>query len=571
MFTAMARTLQSSLRTLDERNLLSGVYAARLAVAYALAVAATVVRTTTVMEPSSTPLVLLIVGVPTAFTLASWIYGKNHAIGSHFLGAQVIHDLLLIAIAVLLTGGVGSEFALFYILLVAAAGLLLGFRGAMVTAITVVIVYLATAYWQIAPQLAAESGTITLPNISGQVTTILWSLALSVIVFLVVGVASGMVGRRMLVQRERLVELERQLARSPFDVENLLNTIESGVLSINDREEIDFINSTARTQLGISGIPPGGTMPERTEHPGLATLYRLLLDTLRSEREVEYTELDFTDKEGDSRAVGVTTTVLYDPRGGRRGAAAIVKDVENVRRLEELARQADRLRALHELSAGLAHEIQNPLAAIRSAVELLGAGTSGDARDESRLINLTIRETDRLTALIDDFKEFSGVRIRKIERVDVIAVVEDAIEVDRMAAGEGGPRTVFVRPGAPHRIDGDHNLIKQVCLNLLSNARAAVDGVAGPEIEVRVGGDAMLRELEGAGPFVALEVRDNGPGIEPEVRDRVFDPFFTTRQTGFGMGLAIVHRIVELHGGMVWADSEPGRGSRFRVALPRSS
>ncbi|MCK5438931.1 MAG: hypothetical protein KAI97_03260, partial [Gemmatimonadetes bacterium] len=242
----MARTLQTSLRTLDERSLLSGVYAARLAVAYALAVAATVVRTTTVTEPSSTPLVLLIVGVPTAFTLVSWIYGRNHAIGSRFLGAQVIHDLLLTTSAVLLTGGVGSEFALFYILLVAAAGLLLGFRGAMVTAITVVIVYLTTAYWQIAPQLVAGSGTITLPNISGHVTTILWSLALSVIVFLVVGVASGIVGRRMLAQRERLVELERQLARSPFDIENLLNTIESGVLSITDQEEIDFINSTAR-------------------------------------------------------------------------------------------------------------------------------------------------------------------------------------------------------------------------------------------------------------------------------------------------------------------------------------
>ncbi|MEJ2153489.1 MAG: hypothetical protein P8Y29_11245, partial [Gemmatimonadota bacterium] len=143
----MAQTLRSSLRTLDERSLLAGVYAARLAVAYALAVAATVVRTTTVTEPSSTPLVLLIVGVPTIFTLASWIYGKSRQLSPRFLVAQVIHDLSLITIAVLLTGGVGSEFALFYILLVAAAGLLLGLRGAMVTAVTVVIVYLATAYW----------------------------------------------------------------------------------------------------------------------------------------------------------------------------------------------------------------------------------------------------------------------------------------------------------------------------------------------------------------------------------------------------------------------------------------
>ena len=108
-------------------------------------------------------------------------------------------------------------------------------------------------------------------------------------------------------------------------------------------------------------------------------------------------------------------------------------------------------------------------------------------------------------------------------------------------------------------------------MNLLSNARHAVEGSREPQIQIRVGYEDLLPELERVGPLVALEVRDNGVGIDDDEKKRIFDPFFTTRPGGFGMGLAIVHRIVELHGGMVWVESDPGRGSTFRVALPRQA
>ncbi|HUP00035.1 MAG TPA: ATP-binding protein [Gemmatimonadota bacterium] len=566
----MGGPFQSSLGGLDERRLLTGVYIARLSIANALAVAATVVRTTAEDSPPGLPLVFLIVGIPTAWTIASVLYGRRWAIGSRFLTAQVGHDLLLTTAAVLLTGGVGSEFALIYVLLIGVAGLLLGFRGAMVTALACAAVYLGVAYWQITLNPSDADGVIVLPNLSGRLTAVLWSLALAATVFLLIGVASGMAGRRLRVQRERLDELEKELARARIDAQDILNTIESGIISIDAGEEIDFINVTARSQLGISRVPGTGEMRARPDLRGLSTLYTELVRTLRTEREAEYAEMALSDQGGASRAFSVTTTVLYDPAGRKRGAAAIVRDVEHVRRLEDLARQADRLRAVNELAAGLAHEIQNPLAAIRSAVELLGAGERDRVGEDARLMNLVVRETDRLTALIGDFMAFSRMTIKKRARVDLVAVVEDAMEVDRMAARGVGPRPVFVRPGIPYRVDGDHDLLKQVFLNLVANARAAVDGVGNARIEIRVGGQALLPELERAGPFVALEVSDNGVGIEPQVRERIFDPFFTTRSSGFGMGLAIVHRIVDLHGGMVWVDSEPGKGSIFRVAIPRA-
>lgn len=562
----MARLPKHVPGKLDERRLLAGVYAARLAIANALAVAATVVRT---QEEglSWLPLAVLVVGIPTAWTIVSVLYSRHRAIGNRFLAAQVLHDIVLATVAVLLTGGLGSEFVLTYVLLIAVSGLLLGLRGAIVTAMACVAVYLGIAYLQIAPSLIATPGLVELPNLSGRPTTILWSVSLTALVFLLVGVVGGVVGGRLRAQRERLTELEQELAASRIDAQDILDTIESGILSIDSDENIDFVNVTARSQLGITAVPAGGV--PTGDQRALGTLYNLLLQTLRREQEVEYSELAVVDAAGKPRTYSVTTTVLYDPRGRKRGAAAIMSDLDQRHRFEDLARQTERLQAMNELAAGLAHEIQNPLAAIRSAVELMGGnGPSADPQSR-RLMDLVVREADRLAALIEDFKAFSAMRVRDRKRVDLREVLEDAIEVERMAARADHVRVTFLHPRSPIIVEGDHNLLKQVCVNLLSNSRHAVEGSRDPQIEIQVGFESLLPELERAGPFAALQVRDNGIGIDDETRKRIFDPFFTTRAGGFGMGLAIVHRIVDLHGGMVWVESEPGRGSSFRVALPR--
>jgi two-component system sensor histidine kinase PilS (NtrC family) len=554
--------------TLDERRLLTGVYVVRLSLGIALAAAATFVRTTTSSSTSHVPLVLAVVGAPLAFTLASLLYARRRPIGRPFLYAQVLHDLLLVSLAVVLTGGVQSEFALFYLLLIAAAGLLLGFGGGTTTAVLCTVIYLTISYWQLAPALAERQRLIELPNISGSPASILWSLGLTAAVFLVVGVASGLAAQRFRVQRARLAELEEQLAEARIDAQDILNTVESGILSINAQDEIDFVNYTARAQLGISGVPRAGDL-RGSDRKGVAELYGLLVDTLRSEREVEYAELALPDPSGKARPFSVSTTVLYDPRGRKRGAAAILKDIEHVKRLEELARQADRLKAVAELAAGLAHEIRNPLAAIRSSIELLGAD-SRVSGDDARLMDLVLRETDRLSSLIGDFMAFSRTTLKTRERLNLAEVVDDAIEVERLAAG-AEVRLVFTRPSRAHWVEGDHNLLKQVCLNLFANAREAVSTRSEGRVDVKIGANPQLPGIERvAGPFVTLEVKDNGRGIDPAVREKIFDPFFTTRPNGFGMGLAIVHRIVDLHGGMVWVDSEPNRGSVFRIALPRA-
>lgn len=568
----MARLLHRSSGALDERSILAGIYVARLSVANALALAATLVRSNEAQQTELFPFVLIIVGIPLVFTAISLAYSRRREVGAVFLASQILHDLLLTSVAVVLTGGVASEFSLIYVLLIAVAGLLLGFRGAMITAIGCVVVYLGIAYQQIVPLLPVIGDTIELPNLTGRVPAVLWSLALTSIVFLLVGVASGFAARRLHFQRERLDELEQQLAGSRISAQDILNTVESGILSINVREEIDFVNDTARALLGLDAAPGASDLRGRRAHRGVARLYELLLETLRSGKEVEYLEFPLVGRDDVQRSFSVTTTVLYDSLDRKRGAAAILKDIENVKRLEELARQADRLKSTAELAAGMAHEIQNPLAAIRSSVELMSGDERMQDQETQRLMGLVVRETDRLTDLIGDFMAFSRMTLRTRERVDLGAVIQDAVEVEGVAAGGEGPVVESILPDEPQWVEGDYNLLKQVCLNLVDNARTAISDPRTGRVEVRVRETATLPGIELAtGPFITLEVQDNGAGISADLRERIFDPFFTTRNSGFGMGLAIVHRIVDLHGGVVWVDSEPGRGSTFRVALPRAS
>ncbi|HUF89309.1 MAG TPA: ATP-binding protein [Gemmatimonadota bacterium] len=580
MFVTMAGQLESTMGALDERRLLTGIYIVRLSMASALALAATVVRSS---QAPASPIwvVVLVVGVPLAATVVSLLWTRRREISPRFLAVQVGHDLLLVTTAVVLTGGVGSEFAYMYVLLIAVAGLVLGLGGAVLAATGSAIAYLGVAYVQIEPEEVLDGGLITLPNLTAPVGTVLWSLAIITVVFLVVGVASGLATKRLRHQRERLSQLERELEEARIDAQDLLNTVESGILSIDEAEVVDFVNYTARVQLGITGTSRSGELGKGPGSAGIGELHALMVSTLRSGREVDYMELRLPDDRGNSRPFSVSTTILYGPRGEKRGAAAILRNIEHVKRLEDLARQADRHKAVAELAAGLAHEIRNPLAAIRSAVELLegdgdGAAAGDDPHEveegeDQRLMNLIVREADRLSSLIQDFMAFSRTELRNRERVDLVAVVEDALEVDRVSAPEGAREIEFSRPPHSYWVEGDYNLIKQVVLNLVANARTAVGGRLTGRVEVQVGADPELPGLERmAAPSVTLEVRDNGPGVDPRVRDRIFDPFFTTREKGFGMGLAIVHRIVDLHGGVVWVHSTPGWGSIFRVALPQS-
>jgi two-component system sensor histidine kinase PilS (NtrC family) len=270
--------------------------------------------------------------------------------------------------------------------------------------------------------------------------------------------------------------------------------------------------------------------------------------------------------------IGVTTTYTDgDGRNTDRTATAIFQDISDAKRIEALRLRAERLEGVAELSASLAHEIKNPLASIRSACEQLSRSPVSGA-DERTLTHLVMRESDRLSRLLTEFLDFARVRAARREPLDLAHLAAGAARL-ALAHPERpeGVSIVCLADEGTFIVEGDDDLLHRAIFNLLLNAIQ----FSPPQGEVRVEVvEATPDQLDVGSTFgaggVALSVIDSGPGIAPEIRDRLFDPFFTTRSGGSGLGLAVVHRAIDVHRGLVFLDSSPS-GTRFTVVLPRST
>jgi two-component system sensor histidine kinase PilS (NtrC family) len=223
------------------------------------------------------------------------------------------------------------------------------------------------------------------------------------------------------------------------------------------------------------------------------------------------------------------------------------------------------------MSASLAHEIKNPLASIRSAVEQLSRMPRA-SDDEKVLSGLVQRETDRLARVLTEFLDFARTGMTHVAEVNIAEIARNAARLVGSQPGlEPGVRVVEFLPAAPMLIEGDEDLIHRAIYNLLLNAVQA----SPPNGEVRLeGGELERHQLppgheEFAHGAYAIQVIDRGAGVAPQIRDRLFDPFVTTKPGGSGLGLSIVQRAVQAHGGLITV-SAPGEETRFTLVIPKS-
>jgi two-component system sensor histidine kinase PilS (NtrC family) len=267
------------------------------------------------------------------------------------------------------------------------------------------------------------------------------------------------------------------------------------------------------------------------------------------------------------RTLGMRTTVL-ERKGQQPWVTSVMQDITESKEIEELIRRAERLQAIAELGASLAHEIKNPLASIRSAVEQLAGNRIGEA-DRTTLRRLVLSESDRLTRLLSEFMEFNRVELRRWNRLDLREIVAEAVGLAAQHPDAGAGASIeYQRPAEPVMVEGDQDLLHRAVFNLILNGvqhaghrgrvRIELDKVPQPELPASVAVESPVR----------VTVHDSGPGIPVEDIPRLFDPFFTTRRGGNGLGLAMVHRAVEAHRGAILVDGNPGSGARFTVYLP---
>jgi signal transduction histidine kinase len=265
--------------------------------------------------------------------------------------------------------------------------------------------------------------------------------------------------------------------------------------------------------------------------------------------------------------LGVSTAVLERSSEELPSATALFQDITNLERLDELKVRAERLEAVATLSASLAHEIKNPLASIRSAVEQLGRGRLSDG-DRKILERLVLTESDRLSRLLSEFLDYSGLGMGDRDELDLHPLVRGCLLVVKQHPDLKGVEVIAELDDGPIPVIGDPDLLHRALFNLVLNGAQS----AGPGGKVTV---TLANEADRFRPRgtkiphpIRLSVADTGPGISDDERARIFDPFFTTKEDGSGLGLAVVHRAVEAHSGATFVQNGADGGAEFVIFLP---
>ena len=533
---------------LDPHRILRWVHLARLAMSGAIFVAA-VFAWRNADENLTLVASLLITGA-LVFTAGSALYSGIYRkpLRSGFFYTQSLFDLVVVTTIVHVTGGGTSQFAALYILVIAAASLLLPYTGGLLIAALGCVLYFADVI--ITPGTPLDLGV--------------W---LQLGVFAAVALGSGYIAARLRQAGAGTQQLAAELVKVRLQAADILKNIRSGIVTVDAAGGLVYANPAASQLLGIPLDEHLGSRVIETISVAAPELARALGRAARDGTRTSRAEGSITVR--DRRfPIGLNTTRSEGDGAATATATAIFQDISDQKRLDTLNARAERLEAVAELSASLAHEIKNPLAAIRSAVETLGRSPRTNA-DERTLADLIVRESDRLSRLLSEFLDFARVRVTRVEPLDLAAVARGAASL--AAAHPDRPNDVaVVCVGANERmvVEGDEDLLHRAVFNLALNAVQA--SPHGGRVRVELAPLSMDQVPAGVSfdlGGVALRVSDDGPGIPAEIRDRLFDPFFTTKPGGSGLGLSIVHRAIEAHAGFVFVDSDD-RGTRVTVLLP---
>ena len=271
------------------------------------------------------------------------------------------------------------------------------------------------------------------------------------------------------------------------------------------------------------------------------------------------------------KVIGYTLSHILGQDGQPEGAALFFKDLTLVEQMEERERLRDRLAALGEMAAAIVHEVKNPLAGIEVMAGLLRRRIP-DSPDAQALVNDIINEAKTANAIVIEVLEFVRPIRLQVERTSIAQVLHDAMTMaERKVPVREARMSLSIQEQLP-LIQADHHQLCQLFGNLLINALEALDGKGTITITAAQGVEyqevALAPGRRAPGATLVVEVSDDGPGVAPEVLDRVFNPFFTTKPQGSGLGLAIVRKIVDAHNGHIDLKTAAGQGTHFRVTLP---
>jgi len=381
---------------------------------------------------------------------------------------------------------------------------------------------------------------------------------------LVVGLLSGTLADQLQQVDQSLREKEQGLNRLQAFHENIVRSISSGVFTADARGAITSFNPAAQEVTGYTvGQVLGRSWREIFNwHPNQPS------DDPQCNVPPGMTRFEVESKSanGSRLVLGMTVSPLHE-QGEQDGLVGVFKDLTQIRDMEEEMRRKEWLANLGEMSAGMAHEIRNPLGALAGAMQMLRKEAAADETDR-RLMDIAIREATRLDTIITEFLQYARPPALNLAEHDMNKILAETLHLVQHEARTR--KKIAIVTSLAHgslvaQVDQDQ--IRQVLWNLATNAFDAMP--EGGQLTITTGSRHI--DVGGRkGDVIEIAFQDTGEGIAQNNLDKIFLPFFTTKKEGSGLGLAAVHRIVDLHGGWIKVESRPQQGTRFVVCLPRS-
>lgn len=467
------------------------------------------------------------------FNITSALLIKRFHFKHWFISAELFIDAIFVTLLIYVTGGSNSLLPFLYIFLILEGGYI-NFRwGAIIATSFSLILYgalLVLEFYKITPYLTLIKDDIPINNS----VHLLSLLSYNFVGFLAAGTLWGLLSEQFKKAHKSLKSLE-DLTKIVF------KKIPSGILTINEEGVISSFNSTAETITGL-----------RAEN----VFGKLLTDIFPNFRienpQTTRNECIFKKKDGSEATLGYSIGNL-----GNAGRVIIFQDLTREKQMEEDVKRSERLAALGRLSAGLAHEMRTIVSSISASAQLLKSVKSDKEHD--KLTKILFNESKRLNEIVTNFLNFSKPERNMSEIFNIDQIIRDTIDTFEKNKSKDIKFTIDVSSKRT-KIKGNREGIRQVFSNLLLNA---IEAFAEKVI-------IKIAELQGQHNMLEVSVSDNGCGIPQEILPHIFEPFFTTKGNGAGLGLATVYRIIEAHKGKVTVESMVGKGTEFKIFLPRA-
>lgn len=378
-------------------------------------------------------------------------------------------------------------------------------------------------------------------NLNGHVAYL--AVGVNNLAFFTVAYLSGYLSEQLNFMGEQLKERVRDVVTLKNLNDLILRNISSGLITVDNKGRLLQTNPSAYQLLGIpqtdlkgnslSDIMPGFELANHKANKNFDYIYKRL---------------------GEKRIFNMTISPLFDERNVEQGKIVSFQDETQLRTMAKRLRQSEKMAAIGQLAAGIAHEIRNPLAGISGSIQLLQTNDT-DPSQTAKLMGIVMKEIDRLNNLITEFLDFAKPEAPMEDQITMGNLLEDVLNMAKADPRFAKIKTAF-ECSEELRIMGNRDKLKQAFLNIIVNGFQALDNCAEPMLAVSVNKN---------GSKLVVSIKDNGIGMDENLRERIFEPFHTTKQKGTGLGLAITHSILESHGADIQVESELRKGSEFKI------